>query len=368
MVERFATPEVVETILFASASLDPKEIKALLDKIGAFTLSAEAINDIRTNEGKAIHDWVQTAEGFDARLQAVDCPEETEAFVVGMDGVNLPLREAGPKRGRPQERPNATSPSDTPKQSCYKNAMVGSFSHYGISETTDPESGKPVIETSRLSSCYTAQMPQQRFPDFKMEFESTLGHLENQLPEQAVKMLLLDGGRPLWGYLDEKQERFEDYEKLLDYFHATEHLSQASEAVFGKKSEEGSRWYRTWCTKLKHEELAVDGLIRSMKYYRSKRNLSKAALKLLDQQLTFFKRNRQWMNYASYIERNLPIGSGPTEAACKTIVKERMCRSGMRWNREKAKGVLTIRAISKSKQWDSTWEEYKKTQWAKKAA
>jgi len=74
------------------------------------------------------------------------------------------------------------------------------------------------------------------------------------------------------------------------------------------------------------------------------------------------------MNYASYIQRHLPTGSGPTEAACKTIVKERMCRSGMRWNRERAKEVLTIRAISKFKQWDTTWKEYRRTQWDKKVA
>jgi len=66
------------------------------------------------------------------------------------------------------------------------------------------------------------------------------------------------------------------------------------------------------------------------------------------------------MNYASFANRNLPIGSGPTEAACKTIVKERMCRSGMRWTRTKGKSVLTLRAIHKSKQWNATWNEYRR--------
>ena len=347
MCGRFATPEVVESVLFASASLDPKEIKKLLEKLGVFSLSAEAIYDIRTNEGKAIHDWVQTDEGLQARLQALECPEATEAFVAGLDGVNLALRETGTKRGRPSERPKSEGEGDQPKQSCYKNAMVGSFSNYGTKEVIDFRTGKPRVETDRLGSIYTAQMPQDRYPDFKREFEATLDAAEDLLPNGTVKMLLLDGGRPLWGYLEEMSERFEGYEKVLDYYHATEHLSQASEAIFGKKSKEGKVWYQNWCSKLKHEQWGVDGLIRSMGYYREKRKLTKSSIKLFEQQLGFFKRNRQWMNYGSYTQRNLPIGSGPTEAACKTIVKERMCRSGMRWDREKGKSVLVLRTITK---------------------
>lgn len=364
---RFATPEVVEATLFASASLDPKEIKQLLEKLGAFSLSAEAIYDIRTNEGKAIHDWVQTDEGRGARLGALECPGSTGAFVAGLDGVNLALRETGTRRGRPPERPMSEGEEIQPKQSCYKNAMVGSFSHYGTKEVIDFHTGKPRVETDRLSSFYTAQMPQDRYPDFKREFEATLDAAEAQLPEGTVKMLLLDGGRPLWGYLEEKRDRFADYEKVLDYFHATEHLSQASEAIFGKKSEEGKAWYKHWCSKLKHEQWGVDGLIRSMGYYRAKLALTKSSIKLFEQQRGFFKRNRKWMNYASYTQRNLPIGSGPTEAACKTIVKERMCRSGMRWNREKGKSVLVLRTITKSGQWHETWNEYRRQCWDKAA-
>jgi hypothetical protein len=289
-------------------------------------------------------------------------------LVAGLDGANLPLRESAPKRGRPAERPKSSEGDpDKPKESCYKNAMVGSFSHYTSAEVIDFKTGQPRTEAVRLNSCYSAQMPQDRFSDFKAEFEATLDQLESQLPEGATRMLLLDGGRPLWGYLDERAERFASYEKLLDYYHASEHLSLASEAIFGKKNKQGTAWYRHWCAKLKAEEWAVDGLIRSMSYHARKRKLSKSAHKELDKQVGFFQRNRQWMNYAAYLKRHLPIGSGPTEAACKTIVKERMCRSGMRWSRSKGRSVLTLRAITKSHQWDQTWNEYLAQCWNKAA-
>ena len=62
----------------------------------------------------------------------------------------------------------------------------------------------------------------------------------------------------------------------------------------------------------------------------------------------FAKKNKHLMKYPDFIARNLPIGSGPIEAAAKTIIKQRMCRSGMRWTRKKGQYVLTIRAFVQS--------------------
>ena len=36
------------------------------------------------------------------------------------------------------------------------------------------------------------------------------------------------------------------------------------------------------------------------------------------------------MDYAHFRKHGWPIGSGPVEAACKSVVKTRLCRSGMR--------------------------------------
>jgi len=48
--------------------------------------------------------------------------------------------------------------------------------------------------------------------------------------------------------------------------------------------------------------------------------------------LGFYRKNNlNRMNYAAHINQNLSIGSGVTETACKTLVKQRLCGSGMRW-------------------------------------
>ncbi len=64
------------------------------------------------------------------------------------------------------------------------------------------------------------------------------------------------------------------------------------------------------------------------------------------------------MAYAEYVEKNLPIGSGVTEAACKTLVKQRLCGSGMRWKDKGAKVTLSLRALVQSKgRWQQFWDK-----------
>ncbi len=64
------------------------------------------------------------------------------------------------------------------------------------------------------------------------------------------------------------------------------------------------------------------------------------------------------MVYPEALSAHLPIGSGVTEAACKILVKQRMCRSGMRWKEEGASMLLTLRAIICSTgHWSSFWKK-----------
>jgi hypothetical protein len=69
--------------------------------------------------------------------------------------------------------------------------------------------------------------------------------------------------------------------------------------------------------------------------------------------LNYLKKYASHMKYASARRRGLPIGSGVTEAACKTIFSYRFKQSGMRWKREHGQHVLDLRVILKSGVWES---------------
>jgi len=49
---------------------------------------------------------------------------------------------------------------------------------------------------------------------------------------------------------------------------------------------------------------------------------------------------------------------GVTEAACKTLVKQRLCASGMRWKRKGAGIVLSLRALTHTVgRWTQFWQK-----------
>ena len=80
----------------------------------------------------------------------------------------------------------------------------------------------------------------------------------------------------------------------------------------------------------------------------------------LDAAISYFSNNIKAgrMKYYNHTKNNLPIGSGVVEAACKTIIKQRLGGSGMRWKDAGMKVVLSLRSLVKTKgRWNQFWEK-----------
>lgn len=348
MKGEFATEPVRECATFHAAFMSPTEIVACLSKSSLFQISKTGIDNILAEMGE------RTTGSFDelheVMLESRNVPENVDALVCSMDGANILTREPGKKKGRPTERPR-NEDGKTEPQSSYRNAMVGSFSLY---KTGDEEK-----DATRVGASYVARSPEPNFSTFKEDFEREFKWWNEKLNPAVNRVLLHDGGRNIWNYCD-NNPLFDDFLKLLDFYHATEHLSLASEAIFGKQSDKGKTWYAKWCRKLKSDNDGVQGLIRSLNYYELSIR-GKNRMDALARELTFFTRNADRMNYRSFLDMGLPIGSGPVEAACKSIVKQRMCKSGQRWSLNGAQHILHIRAVVKSGYWDAYWNHLEQT-------
>jgi len=346
MEGEFATPEVREAVLFTVALVTPKETEQMLQKCALFHPSETAIECMAGKMGQ----WLETHE--DEILPAIRAeekpPSQTVVLCTSLDGTNVRLNEPGERRGRPPERPGDSD--DEPKSSC-KNAMVGSFSLYGAV----PDGEK---SPERLQARYIARMPEDRAPTFKRKFEQELRETESKLDGEVVRIVLNDGAPLLWNYVDQNPQ-FDDYEKMVDYHHTTEHLSKAAEAIFGKGSDAAKAWYEKYYEVLKEKDDGAESVVRSMDYYRTSRRLSRSHSKALKTERTFFMNNKHHMEYARFRRNGWPIGSGPVEAACKSLVKTRLCRSGMRWSRTGGQHILTLRTYVKSERWNTMWEKYK---------
>jgi len=346
MVGQFATVEVREAVLFGVAQLTPREVEELLKKCAWFHPSASAIHTMTQEMGQ----WLEACEELAGEVRSAESVAAGTRVLVGsLDGVNVLLAERGPKPGRPPEAARSQGQvAESP--TCYKNAMVGCLSYYG--EVPQGESCP-----QRLQCRYVARMPEEGSPTFRAEWEAEWDASVAKLPPGVIKVMLCDAARHLWDYLD-ADSRYDDCEKLVDFFHTSEHLAQASEALFGKGSEEGKKWQEKHRHRLKHLPGAVESLLRSMDYYASTRKLPANRREKLAGARNFFRNNQHRMDYPGFLSRGLPIGSGPVEAACKTLVKTRMCRSGMHWSRRCGQYVLTLRTYLKSGRWDAMWCHY----------
>lgn len=343
MEGEYLTPEVREAVLFSCAHVTPQETVQLLEKCALFRPDASTIKREveRTGERIAAHQ----AELDEAVRAAEPAPEGVRAIAVSADGATVLMNEKGLHFGRVAQRPGCAPAGETP--TAYRVAMVGTVTHYGLPEA-------PGKTPERLQSRYVSHMPETNSPTFKRCLEAEVDHALARAPADVERILLLDGSRELWSYFD-KNTRYDGFHRCIDYWHAVEHLSTAAEALFGS-GKNAEDWYKKYRHVLLEHDDGAARIRRSIDYYATRHKRSKTSAKHLREQRTYFKRNAHRMHYASFRANGWPIGSGPVEAACKTLVKTRLCRSGMRWSRPGGQHVLSLRTYVKSDRWESAWQ------------
>ena len=125
-----------------------------------------------------------------------------------------------------------------------------------------------------------------------------------------------------------------------------------------KKSTEKQEWLNNTHHNLKNKTGAATKILNEIETFRNNNKLSENRRNKLDTVITYFENNQSRMAYAKHSKSNRPIGSGVTEAACKTLVKQRLCSSGMRWKEKGAASVLSLRALVHTDcRWEQFWEK-----------
>lgn len=65
----------------------------------------------------------------------------------------------------------------------------------------------------------------------------------------------------------------------------------------------------------------------------------------------------KYLRYAEYRRWGVPLGSGVTEAGCKTVYTQRLKLSGMRWEKPGAQIVLNLHILQLSGVWDAAYAQ-----------
>jgi hypothetical protein len=205
-------------------------------------------------------------------------------------------------------------------------------------------------EGERLSTLRFGRMPEGGKKTLKTLIQEAMKTIVSEQPEINL-IKIADGAVDNWRFLSDTLFPGQGIE-LLDYFHASDHLNDAFEAAYGKGSSKAVSQYNKYKILLKIEAGGIEKVINTLRYL-SKNDPNN---KKLVTELNYFRNNRHRMGYAEAIEANYPIGSGVTEATCKTLVTQRMKCAGMRWDINGGQGVLTARSLIQSEKFDKGWK------------
>ncbi len=222
----------------------------------------------------------------------------------------------------------------------HRQAMVGTIAFYDAAG-------------ERLHTNYVGSAPEHGKATFLDRMDEEIARIKSKFTDVRY-VGISDGATDYLPWLKKHTTT-----QVLDFWHVSEYINAAAGAIHRKKSEREA-WIEDACHALKHNHGAAREILAELELAYTK-NHSKKIQSDLDSAISYFSNNLERMNYASYRKSHLPIGSGVTEAACKTLVKTRMCGSGMKWGQSGSDTVLTLRALALTpSRWAEFWEKLTK--------
>jgi len=135
----------------------------------------------------------------------------------------------------------------------------------------------------------------------------------------------------------------------LDYYHLRENVQKARLAVYGTDPA-GEAW-KDEIMGLFHEQGYNAAWERLVPWRTGLRGGKRDAA---DGLMGYIAERREMIRYPEFRQRGWQIGSGPTEAQCKTAT-QRLKGRGRRWDRLNAEAVMALDCLESSHAWNLYW-------------
>jgi len=171
------------------------------------------------------------------------------------------------------------------------------------------------------------------------------------IDQADVVVLLGDGAKWIWNNIPDLLCQMgcslEKIFQVLDNFHATQHLYELGEALFG--GSEGKKWAKKWSKKLKKGN--AKALLSEIKHLLdNKKGIDRDTVQTeYNFFLNHFKNGR--LDYAKFKEQKLPIGSGVVESLIRQVINMRLKGCSKAWLMENAEAFLHARCQWAAHKW-----------------
>jgi len=263
---------------------------------------------------------------------AVAKPEQNTAAIPVMyiegDGTGVPVRK-NEARGRKAKNGEGEAKTREVKLGCV------------FTQTSPDAEGKP--QRDHNSSTYVGTL--QCSEDFGTLLRREAFARGFACAQKTV--YLGDGAAWVW---EVARINFPQAICILDFYHASEHLSLLAEALYSADPPRVQSQAKIWRAMLREDRLQ-EVLAQAGKDLPDIPGPRSAA----EKQIAYFETNSSRMTYATFRSQGLFIGSGVVEAGCKTVVGKRLKNSGMFWSVKGAQNVLDLRTALLSNRFDDLW-------------
>ena len=189
-----------------------------------------------------------------------------------------------------------------------------------------------------------------------------------QAPDLALVVVLGDGADWIWRYAWQfLGRRGVEVVEIVDIFHAWGHLWKVANAVFGAGTVRASAWVEPLKGALLDTgPTPILAALAALTPTASDTDgapdggtvLDADAAEEVRKAIGYFTDHADRMDYPRFVARQLPIGSGGVESACKTLIQAREKQAGMRWSHDGAQVVASLRALHRSGRWDRFWQSH----------
>jgi len=159
--------------------------------------------------------------------------------------------------------------------------------------------------------------------------------LDNGLEDMDAVVFLGDGAKWVWGI----QESYFPYAMAgIDLYHAIEHVGSMVDLLNGLYGPGAKQRFKEKCI-----GLLRCGKVQEMLDLVETLPSSYGNEKKLDSAKGYFRTNIDHMKYGAFMACGIFVGSGVIEAGCKVIVGNRMKNAGMRWSKDSAEKMISLR-------------------------
>lgn len=305
----------------------------------------------RSTLDRAARDLGDYAVGCNAELEPLVranevVPANARFVAIGLDRVAVPMRHgeeyAGRlayspdlRRSRPKPRPRAT----------LRGPVQWRMDYLGTVAFLDDE--------KRLLACRKYRAPGEA--DIEVIVERVMSDVRHALMQRPLEVVVVQDGAPeLWSAIKvalKQEPRVCGWTEVLDWYHLDERLTACLDICAEPGTRDAER--ASWHTALLERKRGASRVIREL---RAKAlNATADDADQLTNHANYIENNRRRMNYCDYRARGMPIGSGITEGACKSVVNVRAKRSGQRWSQRGLTAALHLRAVHESDRFDLFW-------------